>query len=157
MELLRKNLTQWAIDLFFFFHLCERKIVLLSVLSMHKLKEIGDWHLEISPLISFVCICLLFLFHNQRRYRLNLFIWSGYLLVLSCMNFAIYFADRIVCLVVSSPRGAVMLQCLEKAQFVVLSRAGFSLPALLVALPATPEAPPGRDKNVVLIYLGRRS
>ena len=48
-----------------------------------------------------------------------------------------------------------MLLCLEKAQFVVLSRAGFSLPALLVALPATPEAPPGRDKNVVLIYLGR--
>lgn len=41
--------------------------------------------------------------------------------------------------------------CLEKAQFVVLSRAGFSLPALLVALPATPEAPPGRNKNVVLI------
>lgn len=44
-------------------------------------------------------------------------------------------------LVVSLPRAAVVLLCLEKAQFVVLSRAGFSLPALLVTLPATPEAP----------------
>ena len=52
---------------------------------------------------------------------------------------------------VSLPRGAVMLLCLEKAQFVVLSRAGFSLPALLVTLPASPEAPPGRNGNVVLI------
>lgn len=67
------------------------------------------------------------------------------------MNFAIYFADRTVCLVISVPRGAVVLLCLEKAQFVVLSRAGFSLPALLVTLPATPEAPPGRNENVVLI------
>lgn len=58
-----------------------------------------------------------------------------------CMNLAIYFADRTVCLVVSLPTGAVVLLYLENAQFVVLLRAGFSLPALLVALPATPEAP----------------
>lgn len=35
--------------------------------------------------------------------------------------------------------------------FVVLSRAGFSLPALFVTLPATPEAPPGRNENVIWI------
>lgn len=50
----------------------------------------------------------------------------------------------------------MLLLCLEKVQFVVLLRAGFSLPALLVALPATPEAPPGRNENVVLISWKKR-
>lgn len=62
-------------------------------------------------------------------------------MVLSCLNLAIYFADRAVCLVASLPSGAVVLLCLENAQFVVLLRAGFSPPALFVTLPATPEAP----------------
>ncbi len=88
-----------------------------------------------------MCIHLLFPFHNQYRYRVNLFIWLGFLVVLSCLNLGIYFSDRAVYSVVSLPRGAVVLLCLENAQFVVLARAGFSLPALLVALPATPEAP----------------
>lgn len=57
------------------------------------------------------------------------------------MNLAIYFADGIVCPVVFLLYAAVDLLHLEKTQFIVLSRAGFSLPALLVALPAPPEAP----------------
>lgn len=40
--------------------------------------------------------------------------------MLSSMNLVIDFADRTVCLVVSLPRGAVVLPCLENAQFVVL-------------------------------------
>lgn len=77
----------------------------------------------------------------------------GILMMLSCLNLSIYCADSTVCLVVALPRGAVVLVCLEKAQFVVLSRARFSLPALLVPLPATLEAhPPTRRKeNAVLI------
>lgn len=117
--------------------------LILSVLLCLGLRKLanGITYWWISPLISFVCIHLLFLFHNQYRYRLRLFIWLGYLVVLSCMKLAIYFADRTVCLVAFLLWGAVVLLCLENAQFVVLSRAGFSLPALFVTLPANPEAP----------------
>lgn len=61
--------------------------------------------------------------------------------------FSIDCADRTVCLVVALPRGAAVLVCLEKAQFVVLSRARFSLPALLVLLPATLEAPHSKKEG----------
>lgn len=41
-----------------------------------------------------------------------------------------------------------MLLCLENGQFVVLLRAGFSLPALLVTLPARPEEAPQKGMKM---------
>lgn len=76
-----------------------------------------------------LCFCLFFLLDNHRR----LFTDLWFLQLTPLMELFVR------CFLSLFPRGAsVLLLCLEKALFVVFSCAGFSLPALIVILPAIP-------------------
>lgn len=80
-----------------------------------------------------LCFCLFFLLDNHRR----LFTDLWFLQLTPLMELFVQ------CFLSLFPRGAsVLLLCLEKALFVVFSCAGFSLPALIVILPAIPDLHP---------------
>lgn len=97
-----------------------------------------------------LCFCLFFLLDNHRR----LFTDLWFLQLTPLMELFVR------CFLSLFPRGAsVLLLCLEKALFVVFSCAGFSLPALIVILPAipdlhTPLKPPRREKKMWCWYWG---